>query len=59
MAWHMTPMFHIKTNWTSKLDRVNDSTIGDENKIKLYTDYLLSSVKFSLIVHFKIPAVIY
>ncbi len=44
-------MFHIKSNLTTKLDNVNDSKIGDEYKHKVYTDYLLPSVMFSLSVH--------
>ncbi len=42
---------YIKTNLTTKLDRVIDSKIMDEYKLKVYTDNLLPSEGFSLTVH--------
>ncbi len=35
---------------TTKLDSVNYSKVRDEYKLKVYTDYLLPSVRFVLTV---------
>lgn len=53
-------MFYIKTNLTAKIDRVNDSKLRDEYKLKAYTDYLPPSVRFVLsatdaVLHSKWP----
>ncbi len=45
--------FHIKTNLTTKSDRVNDSTIRDEYKLKIYKDYIIGTSGQLKKVHLK------